>query len=533
VFSKRVTVGTETEARTVTFTHNTQGHPETVTDPLNRTGRFEYDQAGRVWRQTLADNRVITYSYDASGNLTFLTPPERAAHGFDYTAVNLTSEYNPPDLGLGEPATQTRYTYDTERRTTTIHRPDGQTVDFEYDTAGRLESVTHADDHVTYAYDGAGCVCQGTAIPSSISNLQTTLAFTYDGTLPLSSTWSGTVTGSVGQAYNNDFRVVSQKVNGANEVAFQHDSDGLLTQAGAMTLTPHPQNGYLQSTALGPVTDSWAYSSFGEPETYTASVSGSPVFGVTYTRDKLGRITGKTETVPGVSHTFTYGYDLAGHLEWVQTDGVETARYTYDGNGNRLTYTGVLGNAGGTYDDQDRLLEYGGATFTYTSNGELATKAESGQTTTYDYDAFGNLRTVALPDGTQIDYVIDDQNRRVGKKVNGVLVQVFLYQDQLEPVAELDGAGNLVSRFVYASRANTPDYMVKDGVTYRIISDHLGSPRLVIDTVTGQIAQQLNYAEFGNLLLDTNPGFQPFGLAGGIMTHTSLTRFGARDYRTV
>ena len=74
-------------------------------------------------------------------------------------------------------------------------------------------------------------------------------------------------------------------------------------------------------------------------------------------------------------------------------------------------------------------------------------------------------------------------------------------------MAELDGAGNLVSRFVYASRANTPDYMIKGGVTYRIISDHLGSPRLVINTATGQIAQQLDYDEFGNLLLDTIRGF--------------------------
>jgi len=123
---------------------------------------------------------------------------------------------------------------------------------------------------------------------------------------------------------------------------------------------------------------------------------------------------------------------------------------------------------------------------------------------------------VFLPDGTRIDYVIDGQNRRVGKKVNGTLTQAFLYQDQLEPVAELDGAGNLVARFVYASRANTPDYMVKGGVTYRIISDHLGSSRLVINTSTGAIAQQLDYDEFGNLLADTNPGFQQFGYAGGI-----------------
>ena len=40
-------------------------------------------------------------------------------------------------------------------------------------------------------------------------------------------------------------------------------------------------------------------------------------------------------------------------------------------------------------------------------------------TTTYDYDVFGNLRGVTLPNGTAITYLIDGQNRRVGKKVKG------------------------------------------------------------------------------------------------------------------
>jgi RHS repeat-associated protein len=119
----------------------------------------------------------------------------------------------------------------------------------------------------------------------------------------------------------------------------------------------------------------------------------------------------------------------------------------------------------------------------------------------------------------------------MGKKVNGVWVQGWLYQNQLNPVAELDGAGNVVSRFVYGTKANIPDYMVKGAQTYRIITDHLGSPRLVVDASTGTIVQRMDYDEFGNVHLDTNPGFQPFGFAGGLYDpHTKLTRFGARDY---
>jgi RHS repeat-associated protein len=138
---------------------------------------------------------------------------------------------------------------------------------------------------------------------------------------------------------------------------------------------------------------------------------------------------------------------------------------------------------------------------------------------------------VTLPDGMRIDYVLDGAGRRVGKKVNGSLLQGFLYEDGLRPAAELNGSGGVISRFVYADGHNVPAYMTKSGVTYRIATDHLGSPRLVIDSATGQIVQRMDYDEFGNVLLDSNPGFQPFGFAGGLYDRdTALVRFGLRDY---
>jgi RHS repeat-associated protein len=89
----------------------------------------------------------------------------------------------------------------------------------------------------------------------------------------------------------------------------------------------------------------------------------------------------------------------------------------------------------------------------------------------------------------------------------------------------------VMSRFIYAGKANVPEYMVRGGVTYRLITDHLGSVRLVVNVGDGSIAQQMDYDEFGRVLADTNPGFQPFGYAGGLYDFdTKLVRFGARDY---
>lgn len=51
------------------------------------------------------------------------------------------------------------------------------------------------------------------------------------------------------------------------------------------------------------------------------------------------------------------------------------------------------------------------------------------------------------------------------------------------------------------------------------------------NTTDGTVAQRIDFDEFGQVLIDTNPGFQPFGFAGGLYdTHTGLVRFGARDY---
>jgi len=110
-------------------------------------------------------------------------------------------------------------------------------------------------------------------------------------------------------------------------------------------------------------------------------------------------------------------------------------------------------------------------------------------------------------------------------------VDRVLYRDALNPVAELDGSGSVVSRFVYGTRSNVPEYLVRGGTTYRIVSDHLGSVRLVVDASTGAVVQRLDYDAWGVVTQDTNPGFQPFGFAGGLYdAETGLVRFGARDY---
>ena len=267
-----------------------------------------------------------------------------------------------------------------------------------------------------------------------------------------------------------------------------------------------------------------------EPTRYQATAAQTALLDVAYERDNIGRITRRHEVV-GSSAVYTYTYDLVGQLTDVYKNNALFEHYTYDPNGNRVATISTQGNSTATYDAQDRLEQWGGTIYSYGPNGELAQATDSNNTTTYTYDVMGNLQTVTLPSGTIITYLHDALNRRIGKKVNGTLVQGWLYADALFPIAELDGAGNIVSQFVYGTRLNVPDYMIKGGRTYRILADHVGSPRLVVDTANATIAQRLDYDVWGTILADTAPGFQPFGFAGGLYDqHTGFTRMGARDY---
>ena len=340
------------------------------------------------------------------------------------------------------------------------------------------------------------------------------LQYAFDGQLQTGQTWSGPVSGSVTRTYNNDFRIASERVNGGAPANFQYDADGLLIAAGALGIQRAATTGSLSTTQIGSVSTAVTYNTLGEPASYGASFGGSSVFQVVVTRDAGGRVTRRIETVSGVSTTRDFTYDPAGHVATVTENGVLVASYEYDPNGNRTRTVTPNGASVSSYDARDRLVTAGEASYTYSLAGDLTGKTVGGGTTTYEYDPIGNLLSVMLPSGRRITYVMDGENRRLGRKVDGVLTQGYLYGTGSAIAAELDGQGAVVSTFVYGARPNVPDYMIHNGATYRLVSDMSGSVRLVIDVATGEVAQRLDYDAYGRVTADTRPGFQPFGYNG-------------------
>lgn len=132
---------------------------------------------------------------------------------------------------------------------------------------------------------------------------------------------------------------------------------------------------------------------------------------------------------------------------------------------------------------------------------------------------------------TSEDYGIDPLNRRISDSQRG-----FVYGTGNQVLAELDANGDVVSRFVYATKGHVPDLMYSnkpDGTWrwYRFVTDWRGSVRAVVDAVMGNTVQRIDYTPFGRVISDSNRGLQPFGFAGGLYdSNTGLVRFGARDY---
>lgn len=524
--------GVTQNARSTTLTYGTSsGLLSSVTNALNETTAFTYDNSRRLTYITYPDLRAIQFSYDDNGNVTGITPPGRSVHSFSMNGHELLGTYSPPTLP-GVSVVNTGYTYNNDKQITQITRPDGQTIAFNY-SGGVLSSLTTPDGTFTYSFDAGSERHYSINTPSSVSHYMsyTSGKLTYDQHSD-SSGWLGTYTAT----YNSLEQLSSQSIALSGTTAtmnYTYDDDELLESAGDLTVTRGSASGRIDSTALGSVTDAWTYNSYGELTGYSASYGTTPLMSYTLTRDLLGRVDTLSETVQGTSSYYQYAYDSSGRLTTVDKGSAAYSSYTYDDNSNR-TY-GTTSNVAFTavVDAQDRLTDYNLFDYAYSDNGELQSKVNTltTETTTYVYDVLGNLKSVTLPSTDVITYQPDGYGRRIVRKLNGTVTSKYMYNGS-QLIAELNSSNGLKAAFIYGTKRHVPDYMIAaSGAKYRIVTDHLGSVRLVVKVSDGSIAQVLEYNDLGRVMTDTNPGFQPFGFAGGLYdSDAKLVKFGARDY---
>jgi YD repeat-containing protein len=235
--------GSGASTRTTTYTYDAASNVASVTDPLQHVTGFTYDADGQPLQTTLPDGQTITAVYDPNGNTTSVTPPSKPAHAFGYTALDQLASDTPPAVGSG--ATTTSYTYNSDQQLTEVVRPDALKLDYGYDAGGRLSTITVPTGQLSFTYDATSG-----NLTSLSSSSGTSLALAYDGALPTGETSSGPVAGSVTTAYDDNFRVTSQSLNGVG-LTLQYDNDELVTAVGGLGIQRDPANGFETATTLG------------------------------------------------------------------------------------------------------------------------------------------------------------------------------------------------------------------------------------------------------------------------------------------
>jgi len=315
-----------------------------------------------------------------------------------------------------------------------------------------------------------------------------------------------------------------------------------MTKAGAYEITRNAVTGLPEAVsdaaAGGALNIARAFNAFGELDGQTYTVNGQQAFAWNIARDAAGRITRKTETTRDaatglpVSIVYDYTYDDLGRLLTVKANDTLVEEYRYNTQGARIyemnSRRGITGRSY-EYSIEDHLLRAGDTSYQYDADGFLTRKTENGQVTLYNYSSRGELLRVDLPDGRVLEYLNDPQGRRIAKKINGQIVEKYLWQGLTRLLAVYDANNVLLHRYEYGDE-RTPLAVVTGGQKYLMHYDQVGTLRAMTDSA-GVVVKEVTYDSFGNVLGDTRPGISYFAFAGGLYDgDTGLVRFGYRDY---
>lgn len=505
-------------SRSTTFAFNEKGFLESFTTPDNSTTSFTHDAVGRVTRVDRTDGGSVSFTHDGNGNMTMLTTPLSIDHAFGYNSVNRNTSYSAPLSGVYS------YEYDKDRRLIRTNFPSGKQIVKIYDK-NRLTRVRTPEGDIDYTY-----LC-GSKV-ESIKKGAESISLAYDGNLLTSVTMAGTLDQNRTYSYNDDFKPVAFSYAGKS-ITYAYVNDGFLIAASGFTISRDTGNGLPVGVGDGVLNLTRSFNGHAEKTGQEVAVVEHSLMAWSLVKNDAGRITNKSETMDGSTSAFAYTYDPMGRLLTVAKNGTLVEEYRYNANGPRVyelnTALGVPGRTF-TYSEEDHILTAGPVSYLYDHDGFLVSRTEGSSVTRYGYSSRGELLSVVLPDGALIEYVHDPLGRRIAKKVDGIVVEKYLWQGLTRLLAVYDGSDNLIMRFEYAD-GRMPFALTIGNDKYYLVYDQVGSLRMVADTA-GNVVKRIDYDSFGNIIHQENPAFEiPVGFAGGLHDRdTKLVRFGYRDY---
>ncbi|MCP1728063.1 RHS repeat-associated protein [Natronospira proteinivora] len=153
---------------------------ETLPDGSEVHYEYRYDDRQRLTEVIKNGQTVEQYQYDANGNRVQTTSTAR-------DVTNETAQYNLADQLQSRQTTdgEVSYEYDGNGRLSKKHHAYGQVTEYNYDSQGRLKSVTTPEHHVEYQHNALGNrvskSVDGEVVEYYLWQDKTTLLATYDG----------------------------------------------------------------------------------------------------------------------------------------------------------------------------------------------------------------------------------------------------------------------------------------------------------------------------------------------------------------
>lgn len=398
------------------------------------TEYFNYDKLGRMIGKTDWNNDVTRYEYDSRGNVTRIA---QAVGTSDQriTTTAWNSTWNLPTL-VTEPGKTTAFDYDSYGRLTSVTVTDtatsaARTTTYSYYSnstdgsgntiLGRLETIdgprTDVTDTTTYAYDSNFDL---TTITNALSQVTTVTARDSAGRVT-KFTDPNSIETDLSYDSNGWLQTVVQDEGGSLQgtTTFTYDADGQLTKL-ELPNSATMQYTYDNAQRLTEIEDT-----LGNTITYTLDNAGNK------TQTQMD------DTTPSLTYTHTRTFDELSRILTSVGASSQTADYAWDVNSNLTSYIDPNTNETDyTYDPLQRLATITDALSGVRTNGYDAlnnltsVEDQRSNSTTYTYNAFGDVTGETSPDRGTLSYTVDKAGN-VTKRVDARSVETDYTYDAL------------------------------------------------------------------------------------------------------
>lgn len=414
---------------TITYTHVISSNPlvnhaiASVTTPDGNSVQFQYDAQGRLIRRSVNGvTEPITITRGAAGAFTL-------QDALGYNAIGYRADFGPLAKSIDPLGQWSLVKFDDEGHATAFTHSSGAQVALTYDGRGNLSGASDAAGRsVQFVYEPTFNQLMRFTDARAIS---TQLSYNGAGNLTQVKRADNTLESF---AYNSAGDVTQRTNRRGRTITLTRDGKGLLTRkdyvSGAYVLYGYDAHRNLTQTVqvsgTTRLTTTFTYNALdqltrvaysnGRYLNYTYDVLGRPIeigdhagFALRYDYTSGGRLwhvrDGSNQPI------VTYTYDAIGRMIRSDNANGTATTYAYDAAARVISLThlsagnSVLDQFAYTYDDQDRR------TSVTTISG----------TTTYAYDAAGQLASVGLPTGRSITYTYDAAGNRVNVNDDGAI----------------------------------------------------------------------------------------------------------------